>query len=94
MGWAIVCMIDYIMEKKKMSKYVYMVMDGRANFDTDKATVLEVVGESDDERDAICLAYFDKEYKKQGMDSCLVRYSDKGEICDEPVLIDSTMWEG
>ena len=72
---------------------MYMVLDGRANFDTDKACVLEALEESDDEKDARIEAYWEKHYKNDGMDSCLVRYDVTGEAITNPIVINSTSWE-
>ena len=68
--------------------HVYLVMDGRAHFDLDRATVMEVINEVNADR--VWNVYL-RDYREAGMDAVLVRYTAHGTTLTSPKLINE--WE-
>ena len=63
-------------------KYMYMAMDGRANYAIDRASVLSCIGEVSEKKAR-------KEFKDDwsGHDACLVRYEITANEITNPVVI-------
>jgi len=63
-------------------KYLYMAMDGRANYDIERASVLSCIGEVSEKKAR-------KEFREDwhGHDACLVRYEVTENELRNPVVI-------
>lgn len=66
-------------------KYLYMVMDGRAKYDTDRASVLCVIGEISEKK---ARREFVNDWS--GFDACLVRYEIGDNEIKNPTVIGET----
>lgn len=65
-----------------MNNHMYMAMDGRAKYDTDRASVLSCIGEVSEKAAR-------REFKSDwnGYDACLVRYDITDNELKNPVVI-------
>ena len=64
--------------------YVYLIMDGRAHLDLDRASVMEVLDGPDEEH---IWNLFLRDYREAGMDAALVRYTAEGSNLHCPKII-------